>query len=174
MWNTRYYCWHYYQPSFALSPSPYRNVYELDAAERLMNEANRREKRKTYFTLFLCRRLFFFVFSTRTILRAQRQIVTWFFFFSVQTIHTRSWKCRSEFHYSLCPLFIALSIVGSSFLVLEFSYIVRQNNLIIEYFIKWNLRWQNSSKINQIPFGRNGFIVCVNKRARFWNIQCNK
>lgn len=80
MWNTRYYCWHYYQPSFALSPSPYRNVYELDAAERLMNEANRREKRKTYFTLFLCRRLFFFVFSTRTILRAQRQIVTWFFF----------------------------------------------------------------------------------------------
>lgn len=62
----------------------------------------------------------------------------------------------------------------SSFLVLEFSYIVRQNNLIIEYFIKWNLRWQNSSKINQIPFGRNGVIVCVNKRARFWNIQCNK
>lgn len=87
MWNTRYYCWHYYQPSFALSPSPYRNVYELDAAERLMNEANRREKRKTYFTLFLCRRLFFFVFSTRTILRAQRQIVTCFFFLRSNNSH---------------------------------------------------------------------------------------
>lgn len=47
MWNTRYCCWHYYQPSYALSPLS----YTLYIAEYLMNGTNSGET-KTSSALF--------------------------------------------------------------------------------------------------------------------------
>lgn len=111
MWNTRYCCWHYYQPSYALSSLS----YTLYIAENLMNGTNSGET-KTPSALFFVQLTCFF-FSLKLVqctVHTQRQIVTWFLFKHLNV--TWNWKCRCWIPFFFisfvhCWVFI----VGNSF-----------------------------------------------------------